>query len=306
MLPTLATLLFVYLQLSQVLGLQIGSVLPLLVEDISSIIFGHNAYVDQNVHHPPHSPANHDQWHQRHVFPFMNGSSVAYMTLSAPTGYLGTLSLGSLPATASASVYFSGTLSLVSAIPSASVSMNFSSNTTLAPSSSSSASATALQANRLASLLGHTEDLEADTSAKWNAQTEAACSTALIALHGVATNPSGIAACYNIESLNNSTGVFEVDLRLYRIAAPSSGWVKLNPSSVGVGLSYVNATVSAAPTKAEKIKREDQTLPWLPAERDEAADMYIRRSIGAPPRKLGGMNFVGTVDSGALVELKDR
>lgn len=311
MLPTLATLLFLYLQFSQILGLQIGSVFPRLVKDVSSIIFGHSTYVDQNVHHAPRSPANHEQWHQRHVFPFMNGSSVAYMTLSAPTGYLGTLSLGSLPATASASAYFprtanfSGTLSLISALPSASASMNFSSNTTLIPSSSS-ASATALRANRLASLLGHTEDLEADTSANWDDQTESACSTALVALHGVATNPSGIAACYNIQSLNNSTGIFEVDLRLYRIAAPSDGWVKLNPSSVGVGLSYVNATVSAAPTKAEKAKREDRTLPWFPAERDEAADMYLRRSTGAPPRKLGGMNFVGTVDSGALAELKDR
>ena len=81
------------------------------------------------------------------------------------------------------------------------------------------------------------------------------------------------------------------------------GWVKLNPSSVGIGLSYVNATVSAS--KAEMAKREDRTLPWFPAQRDEAADMYIRRSTGAPPRRLGGMTFVGTVDNGALAELKD-
>ena len=188
-------------------------------------------------------------------------------------------------------------------LPSASASTNFSSNTSLALSPSS-ASATALQANRLASLLGHTKDSEADTSADWDDQTESACSTALNALHGVATNPSGIAACYNIQSLSNSTGVFEVDLRLYRIAAPMDGWVKLNPSSVGIGLSYVNATVSAS--KAEMAKREDRTLPWFPAQRDEAADMYIRRSTGAPPRRLGGMTFVGTVDNGALAELKDR
>ncbi len=164
-------------------------------------------------------------------------------------------------------------------------------------------SATALEAANLALLLGHTEDLETDKSADWDDQTESACSTALIALHGVATNPSGIAACYNIQSLNKSTGIFEVDLRLYRIAAPRDGWVKLDASSVGVGLSYVNATVSA--TQAKKAKREDRTLPWFPAQRDEAADIYIRRSTGVPPRRLGSMNFVGTVDDGPLAELKN-
>lgn len=302
MLPTLTTLLFFSLQTSLVLSLQIGSILPRIVKDVSSVIFGHNAYVDQNVHHTPVPHADHEQWHQRRVFAFLNASSLTHMTLSAPTGYSGSLSLGSLRYTATASANVSYTASLVSVPPSVSASMNFSSSTSLALSSSS-ASATALQPNRLASLLGHTEDVEADTSADWDDQTEAACNTALNALHGVATNPSGIAACYNIQSLNNSTGVFEVDLRLYRIAAPRDGWVKLNPSSVGIGLSYVNATVSAS--KAEMAKREDRTLPWFPGQRDEAADMYIRRSTGAPPRRLGGMTFVGTVDNGALAELKN-
>lgn len=142
-----------------------------------------------------------------------------------------------------------------------------------------------------------------DKSANWDDETEAACSTALITLHGVATNPSGIAACYNIESLDNFTGIFEVDLRLYRISAPADGWLKLDPSSVGVGLSYMNATVSA--TKSKKAKREDRTLPWFPAQRDEAADIYIRRSTGVPPRRLGFMTFAGTVEHGALAELNN-
>ena len=167
----------------------------------------------------------------------------------------------------------------------------------------SSASATALGAGSLASLLGHAEDLQADKSADWDDGTESACSTALIALHGVATNPSGIAACYNIQSIDALTGIFEIDLRLYRISAPMEGWLKLDPSSVGVGLTYVNAIVSA--TKAKKAKREDHTLPWFPAQRDEAADMYIRRSTGVPPRRLETMDFMGTVDDGALAELKN-
>lgn len=79
--------------------------------------------------------------------------------------------------------------------------------------------------------------------------------------------------------------------------------MQLDPSSVGIGLSYVNATVSA--TKAKKARREDRTLPWFPAQRGEAADIYIRRSTGVPPRRLESMTFVGTVDDGPLAELKD-
>lgn len=300
MLPTLITLVFVHLQFPLVLGLQIGGVLPRLVKDVSSSIFSHSAYVDQKVHHTSRSLLNHEQWHQRHVVAFSNASSVAYMTVSAPTGYLSPPSLGSLLPKASAPANTSSTVGLGTALSSGSVATNSSTATSLALPLPS-ASASALKADGLASLLGHTEDLEADTSTDWDDQTESGCSTALIALHGVATNPSGIAACYNIQSVNNSTGIFEVDLRLYRISAPKEGWVKLDPSSVGVGLSYVNPTVSAI--KAKKAKREGRTLPWFPAQRDEAADIYIRRSTGAPPRRLESMNFVGTVDDESLAEL---
>ena len=155
----------------------------------------------------------------------------------------------------------------------------------------------------MASLLGPEQDLQTDKSANWDDQTESACSAALIILHGVATNPSGIAACYNIQSLDSFTGIFEVDLRLYRISAPMDGWLKLDPSSVGVGLIYANSTVSA--TKAKTAKREDRTQPWFPAQRDEAADIYIRRSTGVPPRRLESMSFVGTIDAGPLAELKN-
>ena len=164
-----------------------------------------------------------------------------------------------------------------------------------------SASATDKDKGPLASLIGYLEDLETDILANWDDQTESACGAALIALHGDATNPSGIAACYNIQSLNNSTGIFAIDLRLYRISAPKGDWVNLDPSSVGVGLAYINATVSA--TKAKRASKEVQTLPWFPAQRDEAADMYIRRSNGIPPRRLGMMTFSGTVDDGSLPDL---
>ena len=301
--PTLATLLLLHFQSFLVLGLQSGSSLPKFVRNLSSNLFGHSAYVDQRVHHTPRSFLNHEQWHQRHMLAFVNASSVTYLTMPSQTRNPSTKTLGSSLPLASTYGNFSGTVSRVSALSSASVSTN-SSSTGILTLPFPSASATPLQGASLASLLGGTETLEADTSADWDDQTESACSTALIALHGVATNPSGIAACYNIRSLDQSTGIFDIDLRLYRISAPREGWVKLDASSVGVGLSYANATVSA--TKAKKSKRNDWSLPWFPAQKDEAADIFIRRSIGVPPRRLESMTFVGTVDEGLLAELKDE
>ena len=347
MLSALIILLLFQIQCSLALSLPLGSTLPGLVKEFAARIFSHGSYVDQKVHQNPHSFLNHEQWHQRHVIAFTNGSSIAYVTVSAPTGSLGTMgmesssakitgtaSLGSALSSAwelknhssttsltvsllsgSATVLHSYSLKGSSSITGMALSLSSASSATLQaytpkePSSTTSldaplpsVSATDLQATSLASLLDHTKKLQAEKSADWDDETESACSAALVALHGVASNPSGIAACYNILSLDQPTGKFEVDLRLYRISAPMDGWLKLNPSSVGVGLTYTNATVSA--TKAKQAKREDHTQPWFPAQRDEAADIYIRRSTGVPPRRLASMKFVGTVDEAPLAELK--
>ena len=203
----------------------------------------------------------------------------------------------------SSSANYTSPATLFSAISSAWVSKNASS-TRISALSLSSVSTITPQAIDLASLYGSLKDLDADKSEDWDEKTESACSSALIDLHGVATNPSGLAACYNIQSLDVVTGSFEVDLRLYRISAPTGGWLKLDSSSLGVGLTYVSATISTIGPK--KAKREDQPLQWFPAQRDEAADIYIRRSTGAPPRRLESMAFVGTVEVGSLAELRDR
>ena len=297
MLCSIITLLFFQIQISHALNLQIGNVLARFIKGAPSSISRHAAYVDQRVNPTPRSYHNHEQWNQRRVVAFANASSVAYMTVSASTGYLATMSLGS------SSANYINPASVISAISSVWVSKNASS-TTISALPLASASATALQAISLASLYGPLKDLDKDKSADWDEETESACSTALIDLHGVATNPSGLAACYNIQSLDSATGYFEVDLRLYRISAPTDGWLTIDSSSVGVGLTYVSATISAVGPK--KAKREDQPLPWYPAQRDEAADIYIRRSTGAPPRRLESMAFVGNIDIGSLAELRNR
>ncbi|KAG9228390.1 hypothetical protein BJ875DRAFT_243181 [Amylocarpus encephaloides] len=80
---------------------------------------------------------------------------------------------------------------------------------------------------------------------QWDAQTTTACTTALEALNGQASNPSGMAVCYNLPFLNDTTGVFQADLRLYVIGAPTGDFANIASQNVNVGLSYNGATVSA-------------------------------------------------------------
>src|SRR5438045_6121734 len=80
----------------------------------------------------------------------------------------------------------------------------------------------------------------------WDEQTSQACMNALMKFGGTATNPAGMAICYNVPFLDNSTGVFQADLRLYQIAEPTGDFVGIPPQNIHLGLSYVGATVSAA------------------------------------------------------------
>lgn len=92
-----------------------------------------------------------------------------------------------------------------------------------------------------------------DTPA-WNATTTSSCTTALASLQGNVTNPAGMAVCYNIPFLDNTTGVFEADLRLYQAAPPSGAFTGVQPGAVSVGMSYLHATISAS--QASKAKRD--------------------------------------------------
>ena len=88
----------------------------------------------------------------------------------------------------------------------------------------------------------------------WDAQANEACSTALSHLPG-ASNPSGTCICYNLPALDNITGTFEADLRLYQISSPSGQFSGIPAENIQVGLSYSGASVSpvTASTASEKV-----------------------------------------------------
>lgn len=79
----------------------------------------------------------------------------------------------------------------------------------------------------------------------WNAQVNAACISTLRQLKQ-ASNPSGTCVCYNLPALDNSTGVFEADLRLFRISDARDSFAGIAPEKISVGLRFTGANVRAA------------------------------------------------------------
>ena len=101
----------------------------------------------------------------------------------------------------------------------------------------------------------------------WNTIANTACQAALKHLHA-ASNPSGTCVCYNLPLLNNSTGTFEADLRLFQLSEPTGDFQGIPQDSIEVELSYNGASVSEVsqqPVKRIKARQTNNTgdLPLL-------------------------------------------
>lgn len=102
----------------------------------------------------------------------------------------------------------------------------------------------------------------------WDIEVNAACQAALSKL-AQATNPSGTCTCYNLPVLNNATGAFEADLRLYQISGARDDFAGISQNAIQVSLSYNGASVSpvTAQTAAAKVvlptKRQNQNVQLL-------------------------------------------
>lgn len=94
----------------------------------------------------------------------------------------------------------------------------------------------------------------------WDTQVNAACAAALSKLTE-ASNPSGTCTCYNLPVLNNATGAFEADLRLYQVSAARAEFAGIPADQVQVALSYNGASVSpvSAATAGAKVAARQTT-----------------------------------------------
>jgi hypothetical protein len=130
--------------------------------------------------------------------------------------------------------------------------------------------------------------------AAWDMAANTACIDALRQLPQ-ASNPSGTCVCYNLPALDNVTGTFQADLRLYRLGQPTGDFAGIPPQNIQVGLSYRGASVS--PISMGRLATG--TPPPADASSTRAAGTLSARQQISPNETLDLLQtylFVGQID----------
>lgn len=94
----------------------------------------------------------------------------------------------------------------------------------------------------------------------FNTSTDAACTNA-VTNYTSCINPSGIVACYNIASWDNSTGVFQTDTRLYQKSAAVNEFNGINMSDFSMSFSIPEATLSSPKVIANSSINSNAAVP---------------------------------------------
>jgi len=149
----------------------------------------------------------------------------------------------------------------------------------------------------LASLTPASGDASRADLDKWEEDTKKACMETLSNLNGQASNPSGIAVCYNLPFLDNTTGVFQAELRMYNVSAPIDPWAGVTAADVNMTLSYLGATVQNM--AGQFTKRE---LSYPPVRKREVSHglMIEKRQNINTMTELKVLMYVGKINSNLM------
>jgi hypothetical protein len=134
---------------------------------------------------------------------------------------------------------------------------------------------------------------------KWEEETKAACSNALMSLNGQASNAIGLAVCYNLPFLDNTTGVFQAELRMYNISAPINPWDGVTAADISMTMSYRGATLQEM--NGTFAKRGEVGFPPIRLRDVQNADgMLVERQNAGAPVELKVMMYVGQINSNLM------
>ncbi|KAF1832040.1 hypothetical protein BDW02DRAFT_503955 [Decorospora gaudefroyi] len=151
----------------------------------------------------------------------------------------------------------------------------------------------AADAPPLASLTPASGDASGVDLPKWEQQTKQACTDALGNLNGQASNPSGIAVCYNVPFLDNTTGVFQAELRMFNVSAPINPWVGVTAADVSMTLSYLGATVQ---NMNGNFSKRDVGGPVI----ESIEGMLVERQEVSTMTELKVLMYVGRINSNLM------
>jgi hypothetical protein len=136
---------------------------------------------------------------------------------------------------------------------------------------------------------------------KWEEMTRAACMQTLENLNGKASNPSGIAVCYNLPFLDNSTGVFQAELRMYNVSAPVDPWQSVTTADVSMTLSYLGATVQAMGSMNPNETMSNLAAVKMPVRaRSDDGTLVEKRQTISTTTELKVLMYVGRINSNLM------
>lgn len=105
-----------------------------------------------------------------------------------------------------------------------------------------------------------TSDIPNSNETAFNTSAAAACANA-VTNYTSCVNPSGIVACYNVASWDNSTGVFQTDTRLYQKSAAVNEFNGINMSDFSMSFSIPEATLSSPTVIANRSMNSSAPAP---------------------------------------------
>ncbi|KAI0188854.1 hypothetical protein F4808DRAFT_48515 [Astrocystis sublimbata] len=114
-------------------------------------------------------------------------------------------------------------------------------------------------------------DSKTANDTKWDSDTTAACTERLAGLDA-ASNPSGMALCYNLVKLDTKKGEFMADLRLFEVSAPSGAWSGIPLNQMQGGIKFNGATASEI--NGQKVASRDLANPSLSTRQSEGPKLH--------------------------------
>jgi hypothetical protein len=172
------------------------------------------------------------------------------------------------------------------AASSTSISSAVASSTLSAVSTTIARLSTTSTASPIFSALASTDDaVKASRDSETTPQS--ACQEALAALNGSISNPSGMTVCYNVIMFDNTTGLFQSDLGLYKVGAATGQWASIPEADINVDIMYPWATVAGQ--NAQNTKRSTLSQTHRPFGRA----LLEKRDA---PLLVKDMGFIGQVD----------
>jgi hypothetical protein len=134
----------------------------------------------------------------------------------------------------------------------------------------------------------------------WNTQADEKCKEAIRRLNGTASNPSGMAACYNVPFLDPNKGTFEAELRIFNVSMPTGDFVGVTANSMLVTFQYNSASLQASDGTLPVKRSLEHTVEHAVHLQERQARPGTGGTGAFEAQELSIRKYIGMVTSGTF------